>query len=285
MFTALAVVAALSAPVPKAPAPELKWKLTKGDTFYVTMQTDATSAVNGPGGGGNVQGSTTASVLVYKATVTAAGEKETTLEVEVLACKAGDGGGPGGGPAKLADRADMVGKRATFTLDPAQKVTRADGVDKFGNAGGMMSAEYFQSNVQDLLRAVPGKALGKGETWKGGEELKMADGLVAKRTDAGKVTGVEDGLAKLEVECEHAWSGNPSGVAFELKGDKGKRTVLFDPKAGRVRKLEETYSLAGTINLGGGLGGPGGGGGQNIGLTMTMKAVVTVTDDPPKGKE
>jgi hypothetical protein len=154
-----------------------------------------------------------------------------------------------------------------------------------GNAGGLISAEYVQSHVQDLLRAVPGKTLGKGDTWKGEEELPIADGIVSKRTDSGTVAGTEDGLTRLDVETDNSMSGGPKGggIKFDLKGDKGKRTVLFDPKSGRVRKLDDSYTVAGAINVGGGGGGPGAP--QNITVSMTMKTTTTVSDTEPKEKK
>jgi hypothetical protein len=280
MFTALALAAALSAPVPKATAPDLKWRFAKGDTFYVTTAVDADTAVNA-GPGVQAQGNTSAAVYVYKATVAAADDKSTTLEVEFLSCKSGSAAGAA---VKLADDPTAAGKKVTFTLDAAHKVTKADGVAKLGTAGGIFGPEYVQGQVQDLFRAVPGQVLGKGDTWKGEEESPLADNIVVKRTDRGTVAGTEDGLTKLEVETDQAMVGGPKGgPAFDLKGEKGKRTVLFDPKAGRVRKVEEQYTVAGNVALAlGGAGGGGGGPPPNISLSMTMKATVTVSDTPPK---
>ena len=148
----------------------------------------------------------------------------------------------------------------------------------------LFSAEYMQSHVQDLVRAVPGKPLGKGDTWKGEEELPIADGIVSKRSDSGTVAGSEDGLTKLEVETDNLMTGGPKGggITFNLKGDKGKRTVLFDPKGGRVRKLDETYTVAGSINIGNRGGGGGGAPPPNITVSMTMKTTTAVSDTEPK---
>jgi len=279
MFTTLALAAALAAPVPKNAGTDLKWRFTKGDTFYVTVTVDADSAVNGLGGGGAAaQGSTSAAVYVYKAAVTAADDKGATVEVEFLTCKTGSGGG--GGAVQMVEQKGVAGKKVTLTLDKDHKVTKADGVAALGNAAGMFGGEFVQGQMQDLLRAVPGKTLGKGETWKGEEQMPLTDGLVTKRSDRGTVAGTEDGLTKLEVETDTSMSGGPKGgPVLDLKGDKGKRTILFDPKVGRVRKLEENYTVAGNLNLG---GGGGGGAPQNITVTMTMKSTMTVSDEQPK---
>ena len=285
MFTTLALAAALAAPVPKAVAPDLKWKFTQGDTFYVKATVDATSTVSAGGPGVVAQGSTSSAVCVYKATVTAADDKGSTVEVEFLSCKTGIGGG--GGAVKLDDQKGVIGKKLTLTLDPAHKVTKADGFANLGNGGGLFTGEYVQGQLQDLFRAVPGKALGKGETWKGEEQLPLADGIGIKRADRGTVAGTEDGLTKLEVESDNAVTGGPKGgPVIDLKGDKGKRTILFDPKAGRVRKLEENYTVGGNIDVAA-VGGGGGGGAPapGISLNMTMKTTLTVSDEQPKDEK
>lgn len=287
MFTLLAAAVALAAPVPKPANVELKWRFAKGDTFYVKTEMENSAAVNlGGGGGGAAQTTVTGVAYLYQMTVTAADEKQTTVEVEFLSCQAGTtaGGGLGGGGLKLSDEPTVVGKKVTLTLDPSNKVTKLDGADKLGGVGGvaagLLGEEYLRHNLDDLIRAVPGKTLGKGDTWTGESEVKMSEEFVMKRTDRGSVAGTEDGFTKLEVETENAMSGGQKGATFDLKGEKGKRTILFDPKAGRVRKVTEEYSMAGTIGVGG-----GGGAAQNIQMTMTLKATITVSDDKPKGEK
>ncbi len=272
----LVASAAVAAPVPKNPSPELKWKFAKGDTFYVTSTLDAAAAING--GPGNVQQSLTASVYTYKATVTAADDMGSTLEVEFLSCKTGSG--VAGAAVKMADQAGVAGKKLTLALDPTNKVTKADGVADLGNVGGMLGGEFMQGQMQDLLRAVPGKTLTKGDTWNGEEEQAMGQEMVMKRTDRGTVAGTDDGLTKLEVETDNAMSGGPKGgPALDLKGEKGKRVVLFDAKAGRVRKVEENYTVAGNLDLG---NGGGGGAPPAINVTLTFKMTTTVSDKEPK---
>lgn len=283
MFTAVAVAIALAAPVPKPANADLKWRFAKGDTVYVKTTMESSAALNlGGGGGGGVAPQATSSGAEYllKLTVTAADEKATTLELEFVSCKTGTD--VGGGGLKLNDEPNVTGKKVTATLDKANKVTKLDGADKLagpGAAGGLLGEEYLRYNLEDLIRAVPGKPLGKNDTWTGEEEFALMEGVAIKRSDRGSVAGTEDGYTKLEVETEHTMSGGQknAGVTMDLKGEKGKRTVLFDPKAGRVRKVTEVYSMAGTVGIGG-----GGGAAQNIQMTMTMKATITVTDDKPK---
>jgi hypothetical protein len=283
MFTLLTAAVALAAPVPKPANAELKWRFAKGDTVYVKTEIENVANINAGGGGGAaVQGTASGAEYEYKLTVTAADEKGATLEVEFLACKSGNAAGLVG--VKMEDQKGVVGKKVTVTLDPANKVTKLDGADKLGGpgmAGGMLGEEYLKYNLDDLIRAVPGKPLGKNDTWTGEEEFAMTEGIAMKRSDRGSVAGTEDGLTKLEVETDHTMSGGPKngGVTMDLKGEKGKRTILFDPKAGRVRKVTEEYSMAGTVGIGG-----GGGAAQNIQMSMTLKATITVSDDKPKDK-
>lgn len=281
MFSALALTIALSAPVPKATTPELKWKFTKGDVVYVTVSTDTTSAVQaGPGGGLAPQNNTSSTSYVYKLTTAAADEKGATLELTFLSAK--EAHGAGGAAPEMADVAGVSGKVVTLTLDKDHKITKAVGADAVAKGGGsqMLQEDYLRYNLENLLRAVPGKVLGKGDTWKGEEQHPLSDGVVAKRSDRGTVTGTEDGLVRLEVDSNNSMvsEGGKQAFKFDLKGDKGKRTVLFDGKAGRVRKLTEEYTLGGTIDVGGG----GGGVGQTIQVMMGMKATITVSDTEPK---
>jgi hypothetical protein len=285
VLTLLAAAVALAAPVPKATSAELKWRFHKGDTCYVKAEIENVASLNagGGGGGGAVQGTESGAEYVYKLTVTADDEKGATLELEFLSCKAGTSAGGGGG-LKLADEPGVPGKKVTVTLDKANKVTKLDGAGKLGGPGvaaGLLAEEYLKHNLDDLIRAVPGKPLGKGDTFTAEAEATLAEDMVMKRTDRGTVAGTEDGFTRLEVETEQAMTGGQkNGITMDLKGDKGKRTVLFDPKAGRVRKVTEEYTMAGTVGIGG-----GGGAAQNIQMSMTLKATVTVTDDPPKGEK
>lgn len=283
MFTVLATALALSAPVPKAVAPELKWKFTKGETVYVTASTESTSAVQGLGGGNVAQKNTSTVNTVYKLATTAVDDKGVTLELTYLSVQQGVTGL--GVAAKLADVPGVAGKVVTLTLDKDHKITKVVGAEEGGKGGvaQMLQEDYLRYTVENLLRAVPGKAVGKGDSWTCEEKHPLSDGVLVKRSDRGTVTGTEDGLVKLEVDSDHAMTTDGNGnqpFRYDLKGDKGKRTVLFDGKVGRVRKLTEDYTVVGTIDIGNGNG--GGGNGQSIQLSTGMKATITVSDTEPK---
>lgn len=276
MLTLLAAVFALAAPVPKATAPELKWKFTKGDTVYVTATTESTSAIPAGGGGIAAQNNTSTNVVIYKLVAASADDKGATFELTFLLVKEGHAGG--GAAPKLSDVPKAAGKVVTLTLDKDHKVTKMAGADEAKGGGSqLLQEDYLRHKMEDLLRAVPGKALAKGDTWTGEHEHLLSGDVTAKRSDRGTVGGTEDGLTKLEVETDNALvSVGKGGPRFtlDLKGDKGKRTVLFDAKAGRVRKLTEDYTMAGTIDL----GGPG----QTLQVSTTTKVIVTVSDTEPK---
>ncbi len=278
---------ALGAPVPKAGASDLKWKFKKGDVFYVQLEQEATSTVNGAGVGG-AQGSTSATTVVYKFSVTSAAEKETVLDLECVSAQVGHG--IGGQAAKKEDIKAAAGKTVSITLDAKQAVTKVTGGAELAKAGGLaeqfLTEDGLKHTLADLLTAVPGKALGKGEKWSAETESPMMQGLTEKKESRGVVDGITDGVAKLSVEVDRTWSGMANagggggagqGINYSLKGEKGQATVWFDTKTGRMQKREETYTVAGGINLGG-----GGGAAQQINLSASVKSTVTVSDKPPK---
>lgn len=286
MFTTLAVVAALSAPVPKAPAPELKWRFQKGDTFYVVSEQEATVSVNLGGGGPAAQKNTSTTSLTYKVTVANADPKATVLEVEFIDSAVG----VGGNAAPPVKPEGLAGKTLTFTLDADHKVTKVVGEDEVLKAAGggglngvLQGKDGIKHMLDDPLRAVPGKVLGKGDTWTAERTQSLGDGITMTQADKGTVTGTEGGLTKLEVESDRTmeWAGN-APINLKMKGEKGKRTVLFDPKTGRVQKVTDTYTMSGDGTIG---GGGGGGNGQGISLTIEMKGTITVSDEKPKANK
>ncbi len=283
MFTAVAVAAALSAPVPKAPAPELKWRFNKGDTFYVVSEQEATVSVNLGGGNAAAQKNTSTASLTYKVTVKDADPKATVLEVEFIDYAAG----VGGNAAPPVKPEGLAGKTLAFTLDAAHKVTKVTGVEEVAKALGggglngiLQGEEGVKHLLDDPLLAVPGKLLGKGEMWTAEHAQALGTGINLTRTDKGTVAGSEDGLTKLDVETDRVMecAGN-APINLKMKGEKGKRTVLFDSKAGRVTKVTDAYTMSGDGTIG------GGGNGQAINLSMEMKGTITVSDEKPKANK
>lgn len=262
MIPTMLAALALSAPVPKDLPTELKWKFNKGDVFYLTWEDESTGAPT-----------SSATAFLFKLSVPAADEKETKLEAEFVSYKSGTA--TDGKEIKMADETKVVGKKVTFTLDATQAITKTDNSDLGVAAVGNLREETLASMMDFLLRAVPGKKLGKGEVWVGEQEKILTSGISYKRADRGTVGDTEKGLTKLEVESDYSWNGKEVGLAVNLKAEKGKRTVLFEGKSGRVRKVQEEYTVTGTVS----------GGGQTRELTGLCKTTVTVTDDKPKGEK
>lgn len=287
MFTPiLAAALAVAAPIPKPATPDLKWRFAEGDTFYVTyVQTATTSVDLGMGNAGAGGNNTTKAEAVFQVTVTQAADKQTTLELEFLSADVG----LGGAAVNPVAPADLKGKRVTLTLDPKQAVTGVKGAAELAKAGGpgaagLLAEDALKFLVGDLLRAVPGKPLGTGDKWTAESEGERGQGMTVKRTDRGRVVGSENGLITLAVESDQSWTmdGN-SGVTAQLNGEKGTRAVLFDPKAGRVRKVEDKFTVKGNVAIVGGAGGNGNV--PTITMTSDVSVTVTVTDDPPKAKK
>ncbi len=268
MFTTLLAAFTLSAPVPKL-APELKWRFAKGDTFYVTRENDVTITQKiGPQADPNT--STSRMVFVYQLTVAAVGEKETTVEFEFLTAERGDGGG-----AAMEEMPGLAGKKVTLTLDAAHTVTKADGAGPDGT-GKLIEEGTLKHLVNDLFRAVPGKSVAYGAKWSDEQEGPVMSDAVAKRAYRGTVGEPVNGLIRLEAESEQTWTGG-KGYTMTMKGEKGKRTVLFDAEAGRVRKLTDEFTLTGKHEF------PQGDQ-FTIHITSRHTLTYTVTDEKPKVK-
>jgi hypothetical protein len=238
----LALLVALSAPVPKAELPLVSWRLAKGDTFYLTYQCETLSE---PVGLGMVPGAASAARLVAKLTVTAAGDKGVTLDLEVVSFATGRDAFRKE-PAKLTDHPKAVGKKATLTLDRGLKVTRVESDKELATAeggfGSGLLADYsLQSLVSDLTQALPNKRLTKGDTWEGASEYSMGEFATAALTARGTVADATADRITLAVECDRKTTGKEP-VKLDSRSEKGKRTVVFDPKAGRVRKLTDEYT-------------------------------------------
>lgn len=268
MFTTLLAAFTLAAPVPKL-APELKWRFAKGDTFFVTRENDVSVTQKiGPQAEPNT--STSRMVFVYQLTVTAVGEKATTVELEFLSAERGDGGG--GAPEEMPG---LAGKKVTLTLDAAHTVTKAEGAGPDGT-GKLIEEGTLKHLVNDLFRAVPGKSVAYGAKWSDEQEGPVMSDATAKRKYSGTVGEPVNGLIRLEAESEQTWTGG-KGYTMTMKGEKGKRTVLFDAEVGRVRKVTDEFTLAGKYDF-------GHGDADAILMTTRHTLTYTVTDEKPKAK-
>jgi len=274
MFASTLVVAfTLTAPVPKSLVPALQWRLAKGDSFYVTCEDETASEATGfvP-----IPSEITVTKLVYKLTVTAADDKSTRAVIEVVSFSSGQITA-GNGPPELTEYKNAARLKVTFAFDREWKVKETkidpDPSTADGNFSiGELQPEYLPDRFTEYLRAMPGKRLDKGDTWK--SELVHPDNgdVTYSQVDRGTVTDVTADRITLAIECDRTTKGKGPD-SLELKSENGKRTVEFDPKAGRMRKLTDEYTLDGEFGMAG----------QRIQIKNTRKAAVAVTDEKPKG--
>lgn len=267
MFPALLAACALAAPAPKF-APELKWRFAKGDIFYVTRELETTTTQKlAP----QAAPSTSAGVMlfVYQLTVTTADQKETVVELEFLTAESGND------RAGLVELRGLAGKKVTLTLNPAHTVSKAEGAGPDGT-GKLIEEGTLTHLVNDLFRAVPGKSVAQGAKWSDDQEGPVMNEVTAKRTFNGTVGEPVGGLVRLEAESEQTWTGG-KGYTVNMKGEKGTRTVLFDSKAGRVRKVTDEFTLTGKYEFGNGEA-------NAIHTTSRHTLTYTVTDEKPKAK-
>lgn len=267
----LALLVALSAPVPKAEPPLVSWRLVKGDTFYITYQSETQSE---PVGLGMAPGTAFTARLVAKLTVTAAGDKGVSLDLEVVSFATGRDGFRKD-PVKLTDHPKAAGKKATLTLDRGLKVTRVESDKDLASAeggfGSGLLADYsLQAMVTDLTQALPNKRLAKGDTWEDAREFPLGEFATTSLTARGSVSDATADRITLTAECDRKTTGKEP-VKLDSRSEKGKRAVVFDPKAGRVRKLTDDYTSEAVSGFDG----------SEFKIKARSRSCVTVTDDNP----
>lgn len=259
---------ALAAPVPKN-APELKWKFTKGDTFYVKYDAESETLVNG------ANGTHSRTVAVYKFAVLSAGDKETSLEMEYVSFHYG----VGRGGVKTTAVNGLDGLKLTVTLDVVGNVTDLTGADAVAKAAanqgvGALYNEYQRYALTELFRTGPDKPARVGDSWKTDFDSPFANGLRIKKEMRGKVDRLEDGVATMTVEEDYAVVPDPNAanvLGYELKGEKNPSTLKFDARKGRLIRRDESHELTGSLN-----------GGGNLTVTLKGKSTTSVSDKEPK---
>jgi hypothetical protein len=238
----------------------LRWKLAKADTFYARTATEMKQTV-GFAGQSMDQEQTQAIVQRYK--VLDAGDKGTVLEQTVVRA---DIRGNLPMAEGLAER--MKGLTLTYTLDPKGKVTKVEGYEKYieklaGDDENLkklfqatMTEEALKMGVQDLFGFVPDKPVKPGDAWK--REYKMSLGPIGQFAMTGnyKYAGPADGLEKVTYTADAKFTppeaGGGGGLPFaitkgELKADKFEGTLLFDPKAGRLKEGRTDAKFGGKL--------------------------------------
>ena len=279
LVVVLAGAASTADPVP------LKWKLAKGDQFFVRSVQEMNQTI-GVLGMNKEMTQTTTTVTRFK--VLEAGTDGLTVEqtiqkVDIV------GDTPG------ADQAEkMKGATLTFTLDKANKVTRIDGYDKYleqisgGNADtakvvkAAASEDSLKVTIEDLFSPGPDKPVKPGDKWT--RETKLGLGPLGNFTVNARYTldGLDGAVATVVYDADASFTPGKGGDGLpfqitkgELKADKYEGTMRFDTAAGRLKETTQTVKLAGTLTVSAA--------GMEIELTFNqaIKATGTVTDKDP----
>jgi hypothetical protein len=279
MSPLLLVSFALAAPVPKDASAELKWKFIKGDVFYIKCLEESSATAGVPGEAPR-QKASSITEYHFKIAVVSTGEQGTMILVTFESIR--NGADENGGRVVLQEDKSVSGQSVILDLNAKQQITKVYvEVEKTVPTRIPTIAEIVRYRIGAVIQAVPGKQLGKGEKWTNEWETPQNYGTVKLKT-RGVVDGITDGIAKLAVEVDREWTKNAAEKAKadaqfaydSVKGENGQRTIWFDTKAGRVQKLEESYTLTGEFQRGG----------AELQLTQQIKVTTTVSGTPPKDK-
>jgi len=164
--------AVLLAPVPKDLEAQIKWRLAKGDVFYVAMDDRSGGTVTAKAGGmaqPPLQ-SQTDSAAVYKYEVLAADGGKRVVKVTVMSFRVAlvmDG------KPLEAPKLEAGGATVTLTLDEQFAVTKAEGFKEFveklgGQAAAVWGGDTEKGTVEGLRQVfavVPPKGVNGGAKW------------------------------------------------------------------------------------------------------------------------
>jgi hypothetical protein len=275
MAVGLLVVAGMAS---AAEPVELRWKLTKGDVFYVMHEMDSRiwrTPQDKKQPGDNV---VTLGVNVWKVTVAADGKDGLEAEVEYVSSKTGH--------AKTVEEVKVqptkgaFGCKLTVTFDGERNVKKVKGAAAWDKAvlpdkmsqHVVMTADEIGQLLAGLFRLVPAGAAKPGE-WERTAEYRHKDTLVVYRsTSRAKLDSVTDGVAKVTTETDHRHETDPvvkdPPAVYLSEGKKCGGTFWFDTRTGRLQKFEDTITMTGshTVN------------GDKLGHEVVTKLVTTVSD-------
>jgi hypothetical protein len=288
--------AALLAPVPKDLEAQIKWRLKKGDVFYVSTDdvSTGTVAVNFAGAPAPMNTSSRTR-LACKYEVLAAEPNARAIKVTYLTylLETGVAGQPLN-PSEL----DVNGATVTLHLNDRYEVVKTDGYKAFadrlgGKALAMFGTAATEKGIAEGLRqvfaVVPPKGVNGGAKWEEKTRLPMGDFGALNRTVKCTAADLKDGTGFVAIDtlAEYAWTADGKGdgkvgdvtvKAADLKAEKCKGTVTFDPKRGRLVSCTEEMPLVGTMSI------QTGNTAVDMTLTMTIKRTLTVSDTAPKAK-
>lgn len=163
----------------------------------------------------------------------------------------------------------LVGAEFTLTLDKDMKVTKVAGRDEFlkklGQANQSMepllkrvlNEEALKQMADPSFGFLPGKPVGKGDTWT--RESKLSLGPIGgyKNTFKYTVESIENNIAKIKVESTLVYEAPTEageGLPFKIKSAKlsskeAGGTITWDVSKGRFDTQEMKIKLEGELDI------------------------------------
>lgn len=280
----LLAVSAMSAPVPKDEKTDFTWKLTKGDVFYVTLETDTDIKLTTPPQIElAVNRFTHRTEGVWKVTVATADDDRAVFDLETVTYSESHVANTGklNGVKEVSAAA---GVKFGLTFDKAFRLSKvSDGEEwdklraRVSQLSGMHSAKGAGRAFEHVFQAVPGGR--QGTEWKRKEDVLDKDAKTSDTwTRRAKVESIKDGVATVTTETDLEGKNEANErkltVPFERKAEKCPGTFTFDTRTGRLERFEEALTITGLS----------GARDQGIQCDSTIKTVATLSAKPPKEK-
>lgn len=281
------VPAVLLAPVPKDLEAQIKWRLNKGDVFFVTTEESSAGTV-GVGAGAAEQKVETRSRSVCKYEVISAEPGKRVVKVTYQSCRVESGAA---GQPLVPAELNVAGAALTLTLDEKFEAVKVEGFKEFAEKfGGRVGASAFgaaatEKGVAEGLRqvfaVVPPKGVNGGAKWEQKSRFPMGDFGLLNRTAKCTAADLKDrtGHVVIDTVADYGWvaaetkgegrTGGITVVSADVKAEKCKGSVTFDPKKGRLVSCTEEIPFAGTMSLKAG--------DNPIDLTMKLTSTRTLT--------
>jgi hypothetical protein len=163
----------------------------------------------------------------------------------------------------------LVGAEFRLTVDKDMKVTKVEGREEFlkklGQANQSMEPLLKQVLNDEALKQMadpsfgilPGKPVGKGDTWTRDTKLALGPIGTYKNTYKYTVESIENGIVKIKVESTLTYEppAQPGqGLPFQIKSAKlsskdAGGTIVFDANKGRMDSQEMKVKLEGELEI------------------------------------
>jgi hypothetical protein len=163
----------------------------------------------------------------------------------------------------------LVGAEFKLTLDKDMKVTKVEGRDEFlkklGQANQSMepllkkvlNEEALKQMADPSFGILPGKPVGKGDTWSRDAKLSLGPIGSYKNNYKYTVESIDNGIAKIKVESTLTYEPPTEageGLPFRIKSAKlaskeATGTITFDTTKGRLDSQEMKVKLEGDLEI------------------------------------